>query len=557
MESSILRNSEKLIKTIYSSPLNTMNTECDHTIQSDIQTSTIVLRLELNDNPYNADISKFRSTENFFTKDSSSKEIKKISSIKNLKLPLDISYISDRLIVGSYPVTKYPKLLYRNKLEDVIQFLNQAHGHNRWKIFNLKVEQSDSDYTDNELLSIINSFKDANKQVALTNYENNESITLPLTSNSTNTDTTNQNSPRLGWFEMASEKLKKTMSYSNTGSYNRSYEKPQNLRYNKNNAASNISQYLNRCGWMDHAPPTFLNLQKIIDNMKQWLDDCGENICFVHCKMGKGRSGVIATAYMMKYDNLCLKDALEIFKNTRFKPGVSRGITIPSQLRYLSYHEQYLSFKKESDRLDIIKILNSESSILLQFQIRQIRILKPSNLLFDKKLREELIFEINFECVNSHNMNKIEPLFKYVFNFSDYLLNLNGNIVMETATNGNKLLIFKENKCLKVGISDVRITFSLKTKSKHTILNNVSKYSSYSYFWLNFYWETLSCSVKTHEPQYYLLGSLQKEQANKVRGFSMGQYQINWNTLDGSGGINGNLHKGLKLFDKIEIDWAV
>ena len=73
----------------------------------------------------------------------------------NLGLVLDVSYITDNIIVCSYPVMKYPKMFYRNSLADLILYLDANHGRNNWKMYNLKVETNDSDYTDEDFAMVL------------------------------------------------------------------------------------------------------------------------------------------------------------------------------------------------------------------------------------------------------------------------------------------------------------------------------------------------------------------------------------------------------------------
>ena len=66
-----------------------------------------------------------------------------------------------------------------------------------------------------------------------------------------------------------------------------------------------------------------------------------ENVAGIHCKAGKGRTGVMICCYLMwceKYKKAY--DSLRYYEVMRTKN--SKGITIPSQIRYVLYFEKAL-----------------------------------------------------------------------------------------------------------------------------------------------------------------------------------------------------------------------
>lgn len=70
-----------------------------------------------------------------------------------------------------------------------------------------------------------------------------------------------------------------------------------------------------------------------------------KNVIAVHCKAGKGRTGmIIATIFVHnaygKYSGAM--DALKLFGSIRTKNG--QGVTIPSQRRYVRYYEYSLKY---------------------------------------------------------------------------------------------------------------------------------------------------------------------------------------------------------------------
>ncbi|KYQ93475.1 phosphatase tensin type domain-containing protein [Tieghemostelium lacteum] len=125
-------------------------------------------------------------------------------------------------------------------------------------------------------------------------------------------------------------------------------------------------------GFEDHTPPPFLLLLKIIDTLHEWLVMDPKNVCAVHCKAGKGRTGTIITCYLIYLLKLncpelfqtsptILGDMLGFFNKMR--ADNQECVTVPSQKRYCGYYIQFL--KNEIDYSKIIqpvelKLLNIE-----------------------------------------------------------------------------------------------------------------------------------------------------------------------------------------------------
>ncbi|KAG9395622.1 C2 domain of PTEN tumor-suppressor protein [Carpediemonas membranifera] len=92
----------------------------------------------------------------------------------------------------------------------------------------------------------------------------------------------------------------------------------------------------------DHNAPPFFMIEDCVKDMHAWLQKDPENVCCVHCKAGKGRTGVMICAYML-YSGYWTKavDSLKFYGAARTKN--QKGVTIPSQTRYIHYFERYLT----------------------------------------------------------------------------------------------------------------------------------------------------------------------------------------------------------------------
>ncbi|CCH40961.1 Phosphatidylinositol-3,4,5-trisphosphate 3-phosphatase [Wickerhamomyces ciferrii] len=198
---------------------------------------------------------------------------------------LDLSYITKRIIVCSCPVSSYPKLAYRNSINDLINYLQIEH-RNHWSIWNLKLE-SPNDYSLN---------------------------------------------------------------------------------------SRELQDKIFHFPWPDHQPSSFKLLLNCLHSIDQFLKKDYENVVVIHCKMGKGRSGLVVCAYLMLYLNFTKNEACELFTSKRMKPGFGNGVSIISQLEYLSYCELYSkcrSYKPQKiayiETIKIFHVENSYTPLLLNF----------------------------------------------------------------------------------------------------------------------------------------------------------------------------------------------
>jgi len=142
----------------------------------------------------------------------------------------------------------------------------------------------------------------------------------------------------------------------------------------------------------DHNPCPFDILVDFCKDVKNYLDENPKNVAAIHCKAGKGRTGLTISAYLL-YAGIekTADDALRYFASKRTKDG--KGVTIQSQRRYVRYFEEYVKLRRSNNRppdvtlmLYTIKLRNvTKSSEEIYFTVtNQGKSYKSEKILMDR-----------------------------------------------------------------------------------------------------------------------------------------------------------------------------
>ena len=93
--------------------------------------------------------------------------------------------------------------------------------------------------------------------------------------------------------------------------------------------------------FQDHEAPPLNLMKSFCEDAKKFLDEDKNNVVAVHCKAGKGRTGTLICCLLL-YMNVfeTAKESLLYYGIMRAENG--KGVTIPSQIRYVNYFEEIL-----------------------------------------------------------------------------------------------------------------------------------------------------------------------------------------------------------------------
>eukprot|EP00455_Lapot_gusevi_P006589 TRINITY_DN1280_c0_g1_i17.p1 TRINITY_DN1280_c0_g1~~TRINITY_DN1280_c0_g1_i17.p1 ORF type:complete len:511 (-),score=158.05 TRINITY_DN1280_c0_g1_i17:105-1544(-) len=104
-----------------------------------------------------------------------------------------------------------------------------------------------------------------------------------------------------------------------------------------------------RYGFDDHNCPNFPQLIQCVEDIHNFIEEDPQNVAAVHCKAGKGRTGLVICCYLVfSHISRNAEEALTLYGSLRTKNG--KGVTIPSQRRYVKYFERWFEEYYLNDR---------------------------------------------------------------------------------------------------------------------------------------------------------------------------------------------------------------
>lgn len=190
----------------------------------------------------------------------------------------------------------------------------------------------------------------------------------------------------------------------------------------------------------DHSPPPFLMMKRFCEDVRLFLAEHPQNAASIHCKAGKGRTGTMIAAYLC-YAGMepSSTAALSTFAQSRTKNG--KGVTIPSQARYVHYFDKYCRLKRTGKRLP-----GKTTLVLQNVYLHDALLQSNSTIVFSVTQRSE-----DMTVLAQPYNNEDRPIWKkssrsLKWDMHKYTLALNDDVLFEffeKTISGSKVKLFQ------------------------------------------------------------------------------------------------------------------
>lgn len=284
-------------------------------------------------------------------------------------------------------------------------------------------------------------------------------------------------------------------------------------------------------------------------SMRDWLKGphaTKGRVVVVHCKAGKGRSGTVTCSYLISEEGWTKEDALSRFTERRMRSGFGAGVSIPSQLRWISYVERWTKHRKLyfEWRIEILEVH--------AWGLREGVKVEVNGYVDGGKTIKTFHEFGNHERILVDGVSETEDGFTNLLRLNDEKLQLDPKETAgttpvqakpsEALTNtsldptpppgkepGAEAVIFRPSSRIVLPSNDVNIAFERRNKPTY----GWAMVTSVSHVWFNAFFEG-------------------RGPENHGDAAPSGVFEIEWDAMDG---IKGSPRKGMRCLDRLAVVW--
>ncbi|EUC29050.1 hypothetical protein COCCADRAFT_40522 [Bipolaris zeicola 26-R-13] len=300
----------------------------------------------------------------------------------------------------------------------------------------------------------------------------------------------------------------------------------------------------------DHHPPPFALIPNIMASMRNWLHEKKGRVVVVHCKAGKGRSGTASCSYLISEEGWPMQKALDRFTERRMRPNMGKGVSIPSQLRWIGYVDRWTKHGKiyVERQVEVLEVhcwgLRDGVKIQIEGFVEDGKLIKNFHT-FTRDEREivrgevkttgmaQAVQEVMYK--NGFGPSKTNEGSKNSSTLSLEQQNNNDGTAAERKTSSESLplgtgdVVFRPSKRVVLPTNDINIDVERRNKAAF----DLTMVTAVAHVWFNTYFEGN--------------GPEQKGNADES-----GMFEISWDAMDG---IKGSSRKGTQAFERIAVVW--
>lgn len=218
-----------------------------------------------------------------------------------------------------------------------------------------------------------------------------------------------------------------TISFMNT--YHSTHYRIYNLcaEVNRYYRASTFNNAVSYFPMKDHNPTDLIMMLEFCIDAYLYLAQHENNVIAVHCKAGKGRTGLMICAYLVFTQAYNDKQAIQVYGQRRTYNG--KGLTIKSQIRYVSYFWKFLKDNLVDNFIEKLPTLVKSHSALSKLKKKLSNKITLTALNIGP-FKTDMIAEIKISKLDD-SVSFCESIYSTRFNFESLVFMFSEEVVEE------------------------------------------------------------------------------------------------------------------------------